>query len=539
MKHFKDPIYGYIGIDDDIINYIIDTAEFQRLRFIIQTSYSPLYSSAVHNRFVHSLGVFYLGRIVSKEFYKYAEEFAITNYAKMVKLFEYACLLHDVGHAPFSHTGEEFYLKNNQSKQALHDKIVELTNDEELKEELLKEDISAPKYNAAPHELMSVIIAIKQYNNLFDNDKEKRFFARCILGYEYVKNIDKEKSFYNCMIGMLNSSVIDVDKLDYLIRDAYIIGFDTVSIDYERLLRSIIIIKENDRCKLVYKKSALSVIENVVFAHDAERKWIQNHPIVLYDGYLLKNGLEQLNNIYKNKLFSIKALSYDGVDIGYCFRVSLLNDGDIMYLMKNLKNSKLVREYLSRKDRKHPLWKSEAEYKALFNLGFGPKIYEYVETSIIGVLLDTLNYLSCGNELNSESLGLIKQDIEKFKQLLVDEPQEVINERLRSKNYILEIIKCFQEFAQEENIDFDFTILKVNQFNSGFTKLAFENIQIEFSSIGKTANFKKVTNALSANKSERENFYYVFYRRNDRTKNVNMLNLASKLGTLALKKCFQ
>ena len=62
-KRFKDPIYGYITIENDIINNIIDTANFQRLRNVIQTSYSPLYSSAVHNRFVHSLGVFYLGKI--------------------------------------------------------------------------------------------------------------------------------------------------------------------------------------------------------------------------------------------------------------------------------------------------------------------------------------------------------------------------------------------------------------------------------------------------------------------------------------------
>ena len=54
-KRFKDPIYGYIDIEQKIISEIVDTAGFQRLRNIIQTSYAPLYSSAVHNRFVHSL----------------------------------------------------------------------------------------------------------------------------------------------------------------------------------------------------------------------------------------------------------------------------------------------------------------------------------------------------------------------------------------------------------------------------------------------------------------------------------------------------
>lgn len=55
-KRLKDPIYGYIEIPLQYMNNIIDTSVFQRLRRIIQTSYSPLYSSAVHNRFVHSIG---------------------------------------------------------------------------------------------------------------------------------------------------------------------------------------------------------------------------------------------------------------------------------------------------------------------------------------------------------------------------------------------------------------------------------------------------------------------------------------------------
>lgn len=100
------------------------------------------------------------------------------------------------------------------------------------------------------------------------------------------------------MISLLNSSVIDVDKLDYLIRDAYITGFETVSIDYERLLRSIRIRKLDDKYEIVYLKGAISVIENVVYAHDAERKWIQNHPVVQYEAYLLQSAIEAIKEKY-------------------------------------------------------------------------------------------------------------------------------------------------------------------------------------------------------------------------------------------------
>lgn len=155
-KRFKDPIYGYVEIDETIITNIVDTAGFQRLRNIIQTSYSPLYSSAVHNRFVHSLGVYHLGCIVSESIARNKDEFVESgDIERYLKIFELACLLHDLGHAPFSHTGEEFYLENGK-RDILHNFIIELTGDEDLEEE-----IKSKNYKAAPHELMSVIVALR------------------------------------------------------------------------------------------------------------------------------------------------------------------------------------------------------------------------------------------------------------------------------------------------------------------------------------------------------------------------------------------
>lgn len=73
-KRIKDPVYGYIQIPAQYMTEIVDTASFQRLRRIIQTSYSPLYSSAVHNRFVHSLGVYYLGDLTATQINKEIKE---------------------------------------------------------------------------------------------------------------------------------------------------------------------------------------------------------------------------------------------------------------------------------------------------------------------------------------------------------------------------------------------------------------------------------------------------------------------------------
>ena len=127
-KQFKDPIYGYINIDSDVVSNIVDTPAFQRLKDIRQTSYTPLFPAAYHNRYIHSLGVYYLGRIAFQaikpqlvgELTKLRSNL---NVEEIQKIFELACLLHDVGHAPFSHTGEDFFLDKTNTLYTLLKKM--------------------------------------------------------------------------------------------------------------------------------------------------------------------------------------------------------------------------------------------------------------------------------------------------------------------------------------------------------------------------------------------------------------------------------
>lgn len=533
-KRFKDPIYGYIEIDESIISNIVDTAGFQRLRNVIQTSYSPLYSSAVHNRFVHSLGVYHLGCIVSKNIGDAKDEYTeVREIDRVLEVFEIACLLHDLGHAPFSHTGEEYYLEKG-TRDSLHNAVIELTKDEDLDEE-----IKSKNYKAAPHELMSVIVALRDYGFLFRNDEEKSFFARCILGYSYVKRTNLEYSFLNCIISLLNSSVIDVDKLDYLIRDAYITGFDTVSIDYVRLLQSIKFRKEGQTYQLVYTKGAISVIENVVYAHDAERKWIQNHPVVQYEAYLLQSAIESLKNKYAHiNLFSYEALTEKGVEIFENYKVTLLCDADIIFLMKNL-DSDSGKEYFQRKDRRHPLWKSEAEYKAIFNVGYTDKIFEIVENGLEG-LCKYLNFVCKSQEINENALVACKKDIDNALALYdtAITKKENIQVMISEKRRHLKWLEALKTFAENQKIAFDFVILKANQFNSGFAKDSFAKIKIEFNTLKKPCYFEEVTNTLKAERSSREKFFYLFYRRIDKESKIDLRNLAMILGKIAMQEAF-
>ncbi len=177
-KRFKDPIYGYIEIDASLIMQVVDTAEFQRLRDVIQTSYSPLYSSAVHNRFAHSIGVYYLGKMAAEAFHESIRAKSLQvpeNISQYIEVFELACLLHDVGHAPFSHTGEQFYLYKGE-RVRLHKTLIQLTGDAQLEKE-----ISDNAYKAAPHELVSAIVSLNIFCDALP-DAMKSFFVRCITG---------------------------------------------------------------------------------------------------------------------------------------------------------------------------------------------------------------------------------------------------------------------------------------------------------------------------------------------------------------------
>ncbi len=515
-KRIKDPIYGYIKIPVTYMTNIVDTSVFQRLRRVIQTSYSPLYSSAVHNRFVHSMGVFYLGELTVNQLIKEVQKKVnppMDFLERIGELFKLACLLHDVGHAPFSHTGEEFYLGEDHDYTQLHNKLIETIGNESFSKDI-PEDSS---FAAASHEIMSAIIGISEFEMFFDSVGQKEFFARCITGYKYSERTINN-NIKNCFISMLNSKVIDVDKLDYLIRDAYITGFDTVNIDFERLLSSLTISKENGKYKIAYYKNAISVIENVVYAHDAERKWIQTHPVVLYEAYILQHIISYLSEKIddnEKKLFSLESLSKRGQQFKNGLSISLLCDDDIIYLMKNLFHSQLCEEFFERRMRRHPVWKSEAEYKAfVLDLASGGSLLEKFEQA----MSVTAKYLikSTDSWVIDDSL-IAKLEKEKDTLIATDMDSETKRVQLENKEMILKVMHSLESYANEKDISCNFVILMASQFNSGFGKPDFSatNIAFQTNDGEKIAAVGDIVSAIQAKERDRDNFFYLFYKRKD------------------------
>lgn len=522
-KRIKDPIYGYITIPEEHIKNIIDTPIFQRLRRVLQTSYSPIYASTLHNRFVHSMGVYHLGEVVAQRFesiiiqHRYLSAEKAKKYANAYRL---ACLLHDVGHAPFSHTGEIYYKNEDCLSIELHQRLCLLVDSEEL-----KQDLPLELDSAAPHEIMSAIIGIKEFGDVIGDKESKELFVRCITGYTYNKTMPtngetSEKDIKNCFIGMLNSKVIDVDRLDYLIRDAYTSGFETVNIDYTRLLNALTIVIDNGHYVTAYKKDAVSIIENVVYAHDAEKKWIHNHPIVLYETYILSHILEYLKSkldTTNKKLFSEKSLSIEGQAMQGGKKVSLLCDDDIIYLSKNIYSDEISKEFFDRSSRMHPVWKSEAEYKAYISSQGENKEEIFLDNIMSLCNLEkksNIEYARIDDNLIKNKEEDLSKEEQKGKEISDPLMLNITQKKVKVLKGQLQMCRFLREQAAENGWEPDLLFIKTTMFNSNFKKEHIKNIPIAFGKEGKyqIRKLEEVCSLLDAKKVDKD-FCYLFYRR--------------------------
>lgn len=141
-KQFKDPVYGYIPVSRPYVQYLIDTQMMQRIKGVAQTGLRPVFSSATHDRFSHSLGVFKFGMEMYDSFAdklrsdaeSLFEKWGIESnlkdeLGKSLKhwktLLSIACLLHDIGHPVQSHGFEFLYddpyldIEYNQEEESL------------------------------------------------------------------------------------------------------------------------------------------------------------------------------------------------------------------------------------------------------------------------------------------------------------------------------------------------------------------------------------------------------------------------------------
>lgn len=286
---FRDPIYGYIKVDYKIIKELIDTKEFQRLRRIRQLSgVSEVFPTAEHSRFTHCLGSYEVARQILTEVEGHEE---ISEYEGLLLLI--TSLLHDIGHGPYSHAFEAVIKSSHEEIGA---RIIE-SSETQINQVLTK-------YNVNPYDITNILLHKGKY----------------------------------LLLETLTSSQIDVDRMDYLARDAYFTGATYGSIDRQRLLRSMII-KDN---KVYFRSSAVNSLENYVMARYHMYWQVYYHKEAKGYDLLLESLYKRIYDVYINKsVIDINAFDLINVinDDTNINSFLMLDDGYISGLIKQLVNS--------------------------------------------------------------------------------------------------------------------------------------------------------------------------------------------------------
>lgn len=378
MKRILDTVHGYIMVEDHYIQHIIDTQSFQRLRRVEQTSIRSVYPSARHDRFIHSLGVYHIGSLIVEHLKKEAKTnnyWGETETTLRVIYDSYlaACLLHDVGHAPFSHSFESYFGHKSTLAKTLKRKV---------KNKEFASDLSALMKDEEPnyHEFMSAIVSIEKFSDGLKRIQiDPELVARMIIGNTY-RIKENAHQIQNCFISLLHGNVIDADRLDYACRDVWASGYSTSSIDLRRLISAIHIKKDaSNKYVVCFESNSLNEIEGLLNVKDFQIRYVINHHTVSYEQWLLDQAAKQMALIHyphepkdnNGKLALRKIITKDSI-IGTTILpegrgiISNLSDDDLIFLMKQNENQYYL-QWSSRKYTHFPLWKSRDEFYHFFN----------------------------------------------------------------------------------------------------------------------------------------------------------------------------
>ena len=215
LEFVRDPLWNNIRLEPDAVE-LLDSPAVQRLRYVRQLGHAFLvYPGATHTRFEHALGAYHLSRRALSLLEESGHHIDAANATRM----RFAALLHDIGHYPFSHALEEAGLPSHELLAERH---------------LTRTDLAGAleRRGIAPSQLLALI-----------------------------RGQTREP------LGGLVAGSLDVDKLDYLSRDAWMCGVPYGVIDVERLLSALTLARgPGGRVSLALHEKGLAALESLLFA---------------------------------------------------------------------------------------------------------------------------------------------------------------------------------------------------------------------------------------------------------------------------------
>jgi HD superfamily phosphohydrolase len=287
-KIINDPVYGFITVDDPLIFEIISHPYYQRLRRIHQMAFASLvYPGAVHTRLHHSLGAYHLMGLALQELKNKGVEIT----PEEIQGARIAILLHDIGHGPYSHALERKLIKG------IH-----------------HEDIST----------LILQLLNEQFNGRLQTAIE-------IFSGTYPKHF----------LHQLVSGQLDVDRMDYLTRDAFFTGVIEGAIGYDRILKMLTV----HEGQLMIEEKAIYTVEKFLVSRRLMYWQVYLHKTVVAAEKMLVKIVERANELIaggielhaasNNLNFFLKEHQPDGNFIRHLQRFTQLDDTDVMCTIKN------------------------------------------------------------------------------------------------------------------------------------------------------------------------------------------------------------
>ena len=245
-KVINDPVYGFITVEDELIYGVISHPCYQRMRRIHQMAMAHLvYPGAVHTRLHHSLGAYHLMCNAIHELK--GKGFSVTKEEDQAA--KIAVLLHDIGHGPYSHALENTLIKN--------------VDHEEISLLLMK------KMNEELTGKMQMAI------DIFTDSYPKKFLHQLVTGQ------------------------LDVDRMDYLIRDSFFTGVSEGVIGYDRIIKMLTV----HNGELMIEEKGIYSIEKFLVARRLMYWQVYLHKTVLCAEKML------INIITRARVVKAQALS--------------------------------------------------------------------------------------------------------------------------------------------------------------------------------------------------------------------------------------
>jgi HD superfamily phosphohydrolase len=293
-KVVNDPVYGFIPIPHGIVFDVMQHPYVQRLRRISQVGLSVyVYPGATHTRFHHALGALYL----MQEAVASLRNKGVAISADEAEAAQLAILLHDVGHGPFSHALEHTLLPVHH--EVLTRRIMDLLNEQ-------------------MHGKLDLAIAI------FEDSYDRPFLHQLISGQ------------------------LDMDRLDYLMRDSFYTGVIEGVVGHDRIIKMLDV--HNNR--LVVEDKGIYSIERFLHARRLMYWQVYLHKTVLAAEHMLIQTLSVAKYLFRQgyplevhpRLRYFMEIGEQGIidinDIDVLERYCKLDDVDVMHAIKDWASDK-------------------------------------------------------------------------------------------------------------------------------------------------------------------------------------------------------